>query len=175
MENWKSIQGWERLYEISDLGKVKSLRTARILKPWKNSKFGYLRVDLCDASCKRVEKPLVHVLVLTTFVGPCPPGQECRHFDGNPGNNALSNLLWGTKVENYTDRVRHGTDNAGEKGFFARLTEEQALQIKMRPAYRGCVVDLAREFNIPTGHVSNIRAGRKWKHLRDLVISHEFL
>jgi NUMOD4 motif/HNH endonuclease len=165
MENWKPIQSWEELYEISDLGKVKSLRTGRILKPWNNDKRGYLRVDLCDATCKRVEKPLVHVLVLTAFVGPCPPGQEARHLNGIPGNNALSNLLWGTKVENYADRVRHSTDNAGERGGSARLIEEQVLQIRARPMYRGYLNDLAQEFGIVAGHVSNIRAGRKWKHL----------
>ena len=49
----------------------------------------------------------VHRLVLLAFIGPCPPNQECRHLDGNPRNNCLDNLAWGTKAENQQDVVKH--------------------------------------------------------------------
>src|SRR5271166_1685861 len=45
-----------------------------------------------------------HTLVLLTFVGPCPEGYECRHLDGNPANNRLRNLAWGTRLENAADQ-----------------------------------------------------------------------
>lgn len=51
----------------------------------------------------------VHRLVLETFVGPCPPGMEALHRNGNPSDNSLSNLHWGTKIENAADMLRHGT------------------------------------------------------------------
>ncbi len=51
----------------------------------------------------------VHQLVLGAFVGPCPIGMECRHLDGNPSNNFLSNLRWGTHLENMEDMRRHGS------------------------------------------------------------------
>lgn len=51
----------------------------------------------------------VHRLVLMAFVGMPEEGQVCRHLDGNPGNNNLSNLAWGTVLENYQDSVKHGT------------------------------------------------------------------
>lgn len=49
----------------------------------------------------------VHRLILLTFVGPCPEGMQCRHLDGNPGNNRLDNLAWGTTEENIEDRKAH--------------------------------------------------------------------
>lgn len=59
----------------------------------------------------------MHELVLTAHVGPCPPGMECRHLDGDEKNNALSNLVWGTPPEQALDRVRHGTaDQVGPAG-----------------------------------------------------------
>src|SRR5262245_38045005 len=48
-------------------------------------------------------------LVLLAFVGPCPEGMECRHLDGNPQNNHVDNLRWGTSAENTEDQRRHGT------------------------------------------------------------------
>lgn len=60
-------------------------------------------------SLGRKNASYVHRLVLEAFVGPCPEGMECRHLDGNPGNNRLDNLAWGTRKENYEDSVEHGT------------------------------------------------------------------
>jgi len=47
-------------------------------------------------------------MVLEAFVGPCPEGMECCHRDGNPANNHVGNLYWGTRSENLYDAVRHG-------------------------------------------------------------------
>lgn len=53
----------------------------------------------------------VHHLVLETFVSNCPDGMNCRHLDGDPSNNALSNLAWGTQSEQVADKKAHGTFN----------------------------------------------------------------
>jgi len=57
----------------------------------------------------------IHALVLEAFVGPRPSGMHCRHLDGNPHNNAIDNLKWGTVQENQVDRERHGTGNQGSR------------------------------------------------------------
>lgn len=76
------------------------------LKPIPTGK-GYLGVNLPEnGRCKRY---LIHRLVLSAFVGPCPDGMEGCHSDGNPKNNALENLRWDTPSANARDRVRHGT------------------------------------------------------------------
>jgi hypothetical protein len=51
----------------------------------------------------------VHKLVLLAFVGPNPPKYECLHANGDPADNRLVNLRWGTRSENIQDAVRHGT------------------------------------------------------------------
>lgn len=117
-EEWRSIPGWSGFYEVSNLGRVRSVDRivssghpgvrmrlqGRVLTPGKGQR-GHLDVYLWRGG-KRV-KAWVHRLVLLAFVGPCPPGLESRHLDGNPANNSLSNLCWGTRSRNNLDRAIH--------------------------------------------------------------------
>lgn len=117
-EEWRPVVGYEGIYEVSSLGRVKSLaRTfahphgpkrikARILKLIL-VKRGYYRVSLCGKGER--QPSLVHQLVAEAFHGPKPtPAHEVCHNDGRPGNNAASNLRWDTHSENIRDTVRHG-------------------------------------------------------------------
>ena len=70
-------------------------------------KSGYLHVHLRKNA--KTYNCRVHRLVLETFVGLCPDGMECRHLNGDPADNRLENLCWGTRSENMYDKVRHGT------------------------------------------------------------------
>ena len=120
-EQWKSVPGYEGIYEVSDQGRVRSLdridasgnrRRGQDRKPVTKAS-GYLKVDLCKDG--RESAPSVHRLVLTAFVGPAPDGMETCHNDGNPTNNALSNLRWGTHSANISDQVAHGTHREARK------------------------------------------------------------
>lgn len=126
-ESWRSVLNWEGLYEVSDMGRVRSIangrgRKGRILKPYVNDKnFPRLMVSLCNG--KRVNGgtqafPHVHRLVLESFVGPRPEGMQCLHANGDPGDNRLVNLRWGTKAENWEDAKRHRA--AGMKPAYRR-------------------------------------------------------
>lgn len=80
----------------------------------------------------------VHVLVLITFVGPCPKGKEARHFPNrNPSNNNLSNLSWATKKRNQRDKVYHGTDSKGEKSWNAVFSNKMADRIRLLYSKKG--------------------------------------
>lgn len=123
-ELWRPIVGWPG-YEISSLGRVRSLArldTAgqrireRILQPRLHSG-GYLRVQLCSGKSKDF---FIHRLVLETFVGPCPPGKEGCHNDGNRKNNTIANLRWDTRLENIRDKRKHGTQPMGKNHYMAR-------------------------------------------------------
>lgn len=126
-ETWLPIPEWEALYEVSDQGRVRSLgrRPAfgrsyppKILAPLRHSG-GYLQVSLRDR--QTVKKRFIHRLVLSTFVGEAGPREECRHLNGDPTDNRLVNLQWGSKAENLRDKTRHGTDHNAKKTHCPRM------------------------------------------------------
>ena len=119
-ERWLPVPDWEDLYEVSSHGTVRSLRKGIFLKPSYANTGGYALVVLCRDGMKKGK--YVHQLVLEAFVGPCPPGLETRHLDGDPTNNrwapgltedeiraAGGNLIYGTPSQNISDQVGHGT------------------------------------------------------------------
>jgi NUMOD4 motif. len=115
MERWLPVADYEGIYEVSDRGRVKSLARrdsrgrrigGRMLSIFSHPS-GHLWVKLSRDGSSQHGK--VHRLVLIAFAGPPPAGCEALHGDGNPANNLLSNLRWGTRSENLLDAVRHGT------------------------------------------------------------------
>ena len=90
-------------YEIERDGTVRNKRTGRILKPFVGDRSGHLRVTIGG------KHHYIHRLVAEVYMGACPPGMEVRHLDGNPANNNVSNLAYGTRSENVLDSVAHGT------------------------------------------------------------------
>jgi hypothetical protein len=111
MTTWRPIPNFSG-YEASSDGRIRShKRPGRplVLKP--GSRNGYPVVTIKDDS--RIKRtPCVHRLVLLAFVGQPQPGQRvCRHLDGNPTNNRIENLRWGTHAENAADAIKHGTLN----------------------------------------------------------------
>lgn len=100
-EEWKSVVGYEGLYEVSDFGRVKSLprkwAKGGMLKPAPDE-WGYSTVGLCKNGKRKTNR--IHILVMQTFNGECPEGCEVEHIDGNPSNNCLENLRYVTHKEN---------------------------------------------------------------------------
>ncbi|MGJ4126743.1 NUMOD4 motif-containing HNH endonuclease [Corynebacterium macclintockiae] len=96
-ERWKEIENSGGEYLISSRGRVKNVRTGKLLKPFARGKTGHLGVDL-PAGCKNV-----HVLVAEAFIGKRPPGLEVCHGDNDPTNNDVSNLRWDTRSANVLD------------------------------------------------------------------------
>jgi hypothetical protein len=127
-ERWLPVVGWEGLYEVSDLGRVRSLdRTVeyyhwpskgvreykykgQILKRkycHKNA-YGKWPVVMLGNGDQGRKYPLVSRLVLTAFLRPPQEKEDAAHFDGVPENCALGNLRWATRKENAADTIRHG-------------------------------------------------------------------
>lgn len=118
MENeiWKPIPGYEGLYEVSNLGRVRSIKyfnpannkiyiRTRVLKPSKHEN-GYLRVGLCK-NCKE-KKFRIHRLVGMVFISNPNNYLEINHIDGNKENNCVSNLEWCTREYNIKEACRLG-------------------------------------------------------------------
>lgn len=127
-ERWLPVVGYEGLYEVSDLGNVRSLdhyaragkhasrlyrgRLLRIVRqPGSPTRCG---VSMHDGSGGQRTR-LLHHLVLEAFIGPRPDGTEACHYDGDATNNRLSNLRWDSHVENEKDKMRHGTNANSRK------------------------------------------------------------
>lgn len=116
-ESWVPIKSYEGTYEVSDLGRVRSVpridalgrhKKGVVLSLWVDSK-GRPHANL------RQKRHTVSRLVLAAFVGPQPDGMEGCHNDGNPGNNRRGNLRWDTRSSNTKDAVEHGTHRQTKK------------------------------------------------------------
>jgi len=111
-ETWLPVPEWEGLYEVSNLGRVRSLPRrgthGRILRPGSDLA-GCRRVVLSRRSSGQVNQK-VALLVVLAFHCPKPfPKAVVRHLDGDNRNDTPGNLRWGTQSENMFDEVRHGT------------------------------------------------------------------
>lgn len=111
-ESWRPILGYEGLYEVSNLGRV---RRVKIITPTRK-KHGYMQISLVDRNGVRKSFRL-HRIVATAFV-PNPEGKpQVNHRDENPENNRASNLEWATAEENtnYGSRTARAAAKNGSK------------------------------------------------------------
>ncbi len=108
---------------------------------------------------KRKKWAYVHDLACAAFHGPCPPGKECRHLDGDSTNDAASNLKWGTSQENRADTAVHGRLPRGEQNGKCKLSDAQVTEILGLKGVRkrGMV---AADFQISPTYVSYLWSGR---------------
>ena len=123
MEKWKTIKGFENLYEVSDRGRVRSLDRVssrkgpkreftqrikgQVLKPSLDRK-GYIRAGLYKD--RKVYNCQVHRLVAKAFIrNSNRHRKQVNHLDGNPANNKVSNLEWCTGFENMQHAKARGS------------------------------------------------------------------
>lgn len=173
MEIWKDIKGYEGLYQVSDLGRVKSLDVIRIDSIGREK---FYKGRLLNAYTQKGRKRkvvflshngkqqtiLVHKLVMQAFVGE-PNGLEICHTDGNEGNNELSNLRYDTKSENQIDIYRYGSRSSQGK-----LTPDEVTEIRhLLKNPNLCQKYIAKKYGISQQTVSEINTGRTFSWLDD--------
>lgn len=147
-EEWRPVVGYEGRYEVSDLGRVRSLLTNTVLKPMIAASGGYHVVALHNEGQRMVR---VNRIVLTAFVGEAPNGTVSCHNDGDPTNNALRNLRWDTYSENVYDVVRHGNHVHANKTHCPRGHEYAGDNLRVKPSEgrrrcKACIRDYQREY-----------------------------
>lgn len=172
-EVWKDIPGYEGRYQVSNMGRVKSMKRKvrgrchftgeeffrtveeRILRPGKYCKSGHLSVVLGHGESG---KP-VHQLVMMAFVGSPPEGQEVLHINGNPQDNRLENLRYGTRTENIIDVYANN-------GKWRKLSVEDVQEIRfgLSTGIRGS--ELARMYGVSQSVISAIKVGRTYWWLK---------
>ena len=181
-EEWKPVVGYEALYEVSSDGQIRSLprivpcvngkrvSPGRLMKLQKSTS-GYRHV--CLSKDGIVSTVHLHRIVANAFLGMKPEGADVvRHLDGNPSNNDVSNLAWGSFSENEADKSRHGRVAHGERNGFSKLTESQVIDLRLRFARGDNRMAMAREFGISKCNLYAICRGDRWKHL---IETHELV
>lgn len=149
MERWLPIPGHDG-YEVSSLGQVRSVDRivphprsgqltlrGRMLKiSIAGSHRGYPTVHLGQDNTRTV-----HTLMALAFLGP-PEGRQVRHLNGDPHDNRLENLAYGTVEDNMADMVRHGTQWQQQKTHCPAghpLEEPNLVPSQARRGHRQCL------------------------------------
>lgn len=162
--NFKMIYGYP-LYKVGSDGSVWSFAKGT---KWKKlnagtTKSGHQVVVLVRDGVKKSHN--VHRLVIEAFIGLCPKGKECLHKDGNPKNNNVDNLRWGTRKENCNDTIRHGRTTLGEKNPRAKLKRSQVVIIKKELAKNISTKKLGERFNVSKNTIESIKRNENWKEV----------
>lgn len=155
------IEGFPE-YKVSSDGIIYRKENGNLISQQSNDK-GYLTVNLSNA-CGPV-RMTTHRVVLESFVGKRPEGMQARHVDGNPANNRLSNLCWGTAAENEADKAMHGTKAVGSKNGASKLTEEMVREIIAARDSGGRfwgAKAFAEKFGVNLSTIIRVASGRHW-------------
>lgn len=186
IEEWRDIPGYEGLYQVSNLGTVRSLDRwitqrfskvkgyytrlfpGKIIRPF-SDKNGYQYVGLSKNN--RVDRNPVHYLVLKSFIGERPQNYDCNHLNGKKGDNRLDNLEYCTKSDNLRHSYRflnrkHRDYPIGNKHHKAKLTDNDVVEIrKLYSSKQYNQKQLAEIFHVAQTNISIIVRGNGWKHL----------
>lgn len=161
-EIWMPVPGFAGLYEVSNFGRIRTIKTGKIKKPTIDKKDGRPSVLLWKENKYKLRR--IGRIVLRAFCGDPKAGEECCHNDGNPLNNHIDNLRWDTASNNQKDRVKHGTSNRGERCASAKLKEHQVLSIRKDPRQQK---EIAAEYGVAPSVISRIKNRTRWGHLQD--------
>ena len=135
-EEFKPIKDFEGLYEISNLGKVKNLKTNRILKT-QILKIGYNSVNLCKNS--KLTTKYIHRLIAIAFIPNLQNKVEVNHINGIKTDNRILNLEWATHKENINHAHRIGLCDAGN--IARKLAIEKRNNKETLDLYTGILYD----------------------------------
>ena len=177
-EKWKPVRGYEGIYEVSNLGRVRSVDRVNSFEAWGKTNYRklkgkirkqnfdgrglYLHVSLNDG--KRNKIALVHRLVAEAFIENPDNLPEVNHKDENKTNNNVSNLEWcDHKYNNNYGSKFHAT--RGEKNVSAKLTPEivKAMRDEFIPydeVYG--ITGLAKKYGISVVHAHQIVFRKRW-------------
>jgi hypothetical protein len=181
-EQWKDIEGYDGVYQVSNLGRVRSIK----VKILSTSNSRYPQVSLYKQPAKRGQRPtatpMVHRLVAQAFLGCKEDGLVINHIDGCKTNNRISNLEYCTPSENNIHAFQMGLAPAGDNHWarrlpeklkrgedvsWAKLAEEDIRQIRhlyktTNKGYRS----LGEMFGVSHNSIRQIIKGRSWAHVK---------
>jgi len=177
VEEWRPVVGYEGLYEVSSLGRVRSVDRVvvgsrgcqkplkgKLLKQHAHPKNIYIKVRLSkEGQDKNWD---VHRLVAFAFLGSPPEGHIVCHGPKGRRCNEITNLSWGTREKNNgPDMLRDGTLQHGEKSRFAKLNKMQVKVIRrLLESKTMTQKEIGDIFGVKQVSISKIKVGSTWQH-----------
>lgn len=181
-EVWKNAIGYEGIYQISNLGNVKSLERFFIksCKKWNDfkqavympQKIRNRRINpngYITASFWMMGKPkhvLLHRLVAILFIPNPNNFPQVLHKDDNPQNPRWDNLEWGTQSKNIQDAADRGRGFRGSKNGMAKLKESDIPIIRELLKQKIPTRKIGQMFNVAKSQIQGINHNRIWKHVK---------
>ncbi|MEI7509321.1 MAG: NUMOD4 domain-containing protein [Flavobacterium sp.] len=179
-EVWKDIVGYEGHYQVSSIGRVKSLarvvesrkgifgnKKESFLKATKNKK-GYLNLKLCikkDEVCSE-KSVIVHRLVANEFLENPLNKPKVNHKNGIKDDNRVNNLEWCTGSENVIHALANNLkiSQKGSEHGNSKLTEEKVLEIR-KIGRSKTLKEVAKIYNVDISLISLVLLNKIWKHV----------
>ena len=157
MEIWKPIPGYEGVYEISSMGRIKRVLATRGGTPGRilanAPSHGYLSIRL---SKNDVQKTFfIHQLVLLAFIG--PSDLNCNHKNGDRKDNRIENLEYATQKANRLHSLYTLKETRTINASIARQIRDSAALGESRASIR-------RRLGLPKYILEDVLCGRTWKH-----------
>jgi hypothetical protein len=176
LEVWRDINGYEGHYQVSNIGRVKSLarvvecrkdvfvnKKEKFLSDWDCGK-GYRKIKL---SKDGIEKSIrVHRLVAETFLGNPESKSEVNHINGIKDDNRVGNLEWCTSSENTIHALNNKLkiSQKGSEHGMSKLTEKDVLEIREIGRSKG-LKEVSKIYKVSESLISNVLLNKIWNHV----------
>lgn len=179
IEIWKSVVGLEGYYEVSNLGRVRSIDRVVQGGRWGTEKrkgqdkmacidkYGYPKVGLWkNGSLLTIT---VHRLVATAFIPNKENKATVNHIDGCKTNNIVSNLEWATNKENKVHAAINGLTARGIENAGVKITESSVIRARELRDLGWTYEKIGKEIGVHMSHARRIVLRLNWKHLESEV------
>ena len=175
MEVWKPVVGYEGLYDVSNLGRVRSYH-ASARRGYHNKEphvlsggdvRGYRQIILVDRNSGK-KTALVHRVVARAFLGEPPTANhEVNHKDFNKANNVPENLEWMLHDDNNRYSSKFIPRLRGEERSDCKLNDAKVRTIRARYAAGNTTLNaLAAHYGVSNPTIHSIIHRRKWAHVK---------
>lgn len=175
-ELWKPIIGYEGIYEVSNMGNIRSIDRHRADGAFISGRkiktslaMGYPYFNACKNG--RSSPIYVHQCVAEAFIGLRPDGFQINHIDGDKRNNFVGNLEYVTPSQNMSHAISRGLnvvprpDNRGENHGMSKLLNSDIPDIKHLLSSGHSVEEVSGIYGVSRATINDIKRGVSWKHI----------
>lgn len=173
-EVWKPVVGYEGLYDVSNLGRVKSFnrngnnRNTDLIRIQRINQFGYLAFSLTKNNKKKLFQS--HRLVAISFIENTENKSQVNHKNGIKTDNSVENLEWNTPSENclhsyYVLNNKSGVIKAQKKAYEVNtiFKENEIKEVLLKRANGLSAIEIAKEYNVHRLTISGLIKKNKTK------------